>query len=399
MSSQVIMYIIIEIFTYMLLIFTRYYGYNNKMMKLCRKTVFICLISLILVFILIFQDEVLAEDDDSVNEIIITFGGDVTFGYKNDEDYEGTMPYFLEQNDMDFSLIFKNVYDIFSNDDLTMVNLETTITTQRKHKDKTYYFRAPYEYVDILKLGSIEAVSIANNHALDYYEQGRKDTIRTLMENDIIVSGENYAGSIEIKGIKVAILSYVTFQTGFNYMSAIHRDISYMDKIHDVVIVSIHWGRETIYSADRSQQELAHEMIDLGADLIIGHHPHVIQGIENYKDRYIVYSLGNCSFGGNTNPFNDDILLFQQRFKLTADGVIPAEARVIPCRVSSKKYTNDFMPTPFEGDEIRRVLDRVESFSQHLDYGLMEVPDDWIVDPHTRVEYRADRNAEKEKAD
>ena len=336
---------------------------------------------------------VLAEETQTDSEIILTFGGDVTIGYKNDEDNEGTMPYFLEQNNMDYSLIFSNVYDIFSNDDLTLVNLETTITDSERKKDKTYTFRAPYEYVEILTSGSVEAVSIANNHAMDYYEQGKIDTTRTLMENDIMVVGENYAGSITIKGIKVGILGYVTFQTGYNYSAAIERDIEYMKKSHDIVIVCMHWGRETIYQADSGQTNLAHKMVDLGADLVIGHHPHVIQGIENYNGRYIVYSLGNCSFGGNSSPFNDDIILFQQKFKITEYGVLPAEAKIIPCRVSSQKNVNDFMPTPFEGDEITRVLDRVVEFSAHLEYGLVEAPEGWIEDPYTRDEYRADRDS------
>ena len=155
-----------------------------------------------------------AQTDDE-NTITLTFGGDVTFGYKNESGYEGSMPHFLEKNGMDYSIIFRNVYDIFSNDDLTVVNLETTISDATSHMNKTYYFRAPYDYVDILKEGSIEAVSIANNHANDYYEQGRTDTVRTLAENDILVAGENYAASVEIKGIKIAILGYVTFPDRF----------------------------------------------------------------------------------------------------------------------------------------------------------------------------------------
>ena len=203
------------------------------------------------------------------------------------------------------------------------------------------------------------------------------------MENNIIVAGENYVGSVEIKGIKIALLGYVTFQTGFNYKSAIERDIPYMKKTHDIVIVMMHWGQELDYDANGGDINLAHKMIDLGADLVLGHHPHVIQGIEHYNGKYIVYSLGNCSFGGSSNPTNDDILLFQQKFKKTEYGVAPAEAKIIPCRVSSQKNKNDFMPTPFEGAEAERVLNRVLEFSSHLDYGLKEISVDWITDPLT----------------
>ncbi len=351
------------------------------------------LVSVIAVSVFCFTENTFAEEDTET-EILLTFGGDVTFGYKNDEEHKDSQPYFLEQNGMDYSIIFKNVYDIFSNDDLTMVNLETTITDATRHLDKTYYFRAPYEYVNILTEGSIEAVSVANNHSKDYLEQGREDTIRTLYENDILVAGENYAASVEIKGIKVGILAYVTFQTGFNYKSAIERDISYMNRTHDVVIVSMHWGQELDYEANGGDIKLAHKMIDAGADLIIGHHPHVIQGIENYNGKYIVYSLGNCSFAGSSNPTNDDILLFQQKFKMTKDGVVPSDARIIPCRVSSQEHKNDFMPTPFEGDEADRVINRVLNFSENLEYGLVELSTDWIEDPYTRKEYRLDKQNE-----
>jgi poly-gamma-glutamate synthesis protein (capsule biosynthesis protein) len=242
----------------------------------------------------------------------------------------------------------------------------------------------------------VEAVSVANNHSNDYLDQGRVDTVRTLSENDIIIAGENYVGSVEIKGIKVALLAYVTFQTGFNYKSAIERDIAYVNKSHDVVIVMMHWGQELDYEANGGDIELAHKMIDYGADLVVGSHPHVIQGIENYNGRYIVYSLGNCSFAGSSNPTNDDILLFQQKFKLTENGVVPSDARVIPCRVSSQEHKNDFMPTPFEGDEAIRVINRVLQFSQHLEYGLVELSTDWITDPYTREEYRLDKQQEED---
>lgn len=357
----------------------------------CRNIAYILLIFILVLPLIAIPSSALADNSNS-DEIVLTFAGDVTIGFKNEEDYKGTMPDFLKEHDMDYSIIFSNVYDIFSNDDLTMVNLETTITDQIEHEDKTYFFRAPYDYVNILTEGSVEAVTVANNHTMDYLEQGKFDTTRTLMENDILISGENIAASTEIKGIKIGLLSYVTFQTGFNYRSALKRDIAYMKKSHDIVIVNMHWGRETEYIADYDQQQLAHQIVDLGADLVIGHHPHVIQGIEYYKDKYIVYSLGNCTFGGNSNPFNDDIILFQQRFKMTKEGVITVGAKVIPCRVSSKKYTNDFTPTPYEGGHIPRVLGRVVEYSAHMDYGLMSLPDDWIVDPYTRVEYRQDKS-------
>ena len=346
-------------------------------------------------------------DADNDNEIILTFGGDVTFGYKNEGNGKGSQPYFLEMFDMDYSMMFSNIYDIFSNDDLTMVNLETTITEATKHVDQEWYFRAPYDYVNILTEGSVEAVSIANNHAKDYLAQGRTDTVRTLMENDILVAGEEYVSSVEIKGIKIALLAYVTFRTGFNYETAIARDIPYLEKTHDIVIVSMHFAKELEYQPSSSDVRLAHKMIDLGADLVVGHGPHVVRGIENYNGKYIVYSLGNCSFAGSSSPTDHDIILFQQKFKLTENGVEAAEARVIPCSVASYAYPdladeaykrNDYMPTPYEGDSLTRVLNKVLTYSENLDYGLKELSADWILDPYTWEEYKLEKKAEEEKS-
>ena len=268
-------------------------------------------LGLLILLALVFPHQNTYADSGNDNEILLTFGGDVTFG-----DYKGTQQEFFEKNGNDYSIIFSNLYDIFSNDDLTMVNLETTITDASNHKDKDYAFRAPFEYVNILTEGSVEAVSIANNHGKDFYEEGRYDTARTLMENNIIVAGENYVGSVEIKGIQIALLGYTTFETGgFDYIAAIERDISYMNRTHDIVIVMMHWGNELVYTTKKSDIDLGHKLIDLGADLVVGSHPHNIKGIEYYKGKYIVYSLGNCSFAGSGSPTDDDIILFQQKFE------------------------------------------------------------------------------------
>ena len=166
------------------------------MQKTSIKTVVILTLILIFSSMLSVQSTYAADETD--DEILLTFGGDVTFG-----DYKGLQEEFFEIYNNDYSKIFENVYEIFSKDDLTFVNLETTLTEATAHKDESFVFKAPYEYVNILTEGSVEAVSIANNHAKDYFEQGRRDTVRTLYENDILVSGENYVISVDIKGLKL----------------------------------------------------------------------------------------------------------------------------------------------------------------------------------------------------
>ena len=187
-------------------------------------------------------------------------------------------------------------------------------------------------------------------------------------------------------------------------MSAIERDIPYMKKTHDVVIVSMHWGNELVENIKSEYIKTAHKIVDLGADLIVGHHPHVINGIEYYKGKYILYSLGNCSFAGSSDPTENELILFQQKFKKTENGVIPSDAKIIPCQVSSFEKMespfnhNDFRPTPYEGEDINRVLNIVLERSSHMEYGLAEISDDWISAPYTWEQYKLDRKAEEEKA-
>lgn len=324
-----------------------------------------------------------ASEDENI--IIITCAGDVTVGTKNNEEHERTMKYFLDQNNNDYSLIFKNLYEVTSQDTLTIVNLETTFTeTDGGQQDKTYVFKAPYDYVNILHEGSIEAVTIANNHANDYLEQGRNDNIRTLYDNDIIISGEEYAGSYEVNGVTIGLLGYTVFHTKFNFNKAIERDIQYMRKMYDIVIVNFHWGHEKEYYADRGQTQLGQKAIDLGADLVVGHHPHVINGIECYKGKYIVYSMGNCAFAGSAHPYNHDIILFQQRFIIDEDGKVrPYGVKVIPGSVSSHSSYNDYMPTVAKDDEAERILEKVLKLSGRLKYGIKEISDSWIMPPET----------------
>lgn len=347
-----------------------------------RYCVSLCLIMLCIV---VFSPVVLADVADD-NYIVVTCGGDVTIGLKNEEDGPGTMAKTIEEKNNEYSFVFNNMYDIFSSDDLTIVNLETTFTDYTSHKVKTYYFRAPYDYVEILKQGSIEAVTFANNHINDYLEQGKADTIRTLYENDIIFVGEEFAGVCYIDGVSIGLLGYTDFQTSFDYEKALQRDIPYMKKMYDIVIVNFHWGNEKKYDANGNQKKVGRLAIDLGADLVVGHHPHVMNGIEYYKDKFIVYSMGNLAFAGNHRPFDFDIFVFQQRFKIEDDGsVIPYGGKVIPAKVSSNERVNDYTPTPAVGEEKTRILNKLLDISEKLSYGLLEISDDWMINPKARV--------------
>lgn len=134
-----------------------------------------------------------------------------------------------------------------------------------------------------------------------------------------------------------------------------------------VIIVNFHWGTEKKYVPNDTQKPLAHLAIDEGADLAIGHHSHVFQGIERYKGKCIAYSLGNFSFGGNSNPSDKDIMIFQQTFTVT-DGELETndDINVIPCSISSASEYNDYCPIPLEGSEKERVLEKLIEYSADI---------------------------------
>ena len=149
-------------------------------------------------------------------------------------------------------------------------------------------------------------------------------------------------------------------------------DILALKDNNNVVIINFHWGNENQYSPIDAQKQLARFAIDNGADIILGHHPHVIQGIEQYKNRIIAYSLGNFCFGGNSNPKDKDTFIFQSDFKFTNDNLTSIGVRVIPCSISSVDYKNDYCPTPLKGDAKTNLLRKLNDLSPNSGFKISD---------------------------
>jgi poly-gamma-glutamate synthesis protein (capsule biosynthesis protein) len=134
-----------------------------------------------------------------------------------------------------------------------------------------------------------------------------------------------------------------------------------------LVIAYHHWGVERENVPERYQMDIGRFTLRQGADLVLGAHPHVVQGIEEYNGRFIVYSLANFSFGGNANPHDQDSFIFQQKFTFYRGELLPEnDTRVIPVFVSSVRYRNDFRPTVAYGADAERILGRIERYSEGL---------------------------------
>ena len=294
--------------------------------------------------------------------------GDCTLGTDETFDYDTSLNAYYENYGADYFL--QNVKDIFSADDLTIANFEGTLTDSDEREDKTFAFKAPASYASILTGGSVEAVNTANNHSHDYGDQSFDDTLAALDDAGIVHFGYDETAVMDVKGIKVGLVGI------YELYDHLEREQQLKDNIAKVkadgaqlIVVIFHWGNETETVPDSNQTTLGRIAIDEGADLVCGHHPHVLQGIETYKGKNIVYSLGNFCFGGNSSPSDMDTMIYQQTFTIDADGVKKDNVtNIIPCSISSAAYDgyNNYQPTPAEGDEATRILEKINERSSWI---------------------------------
>lgn len=294
--------------------------------------------------------------------------GDCTLGTDETFDYDTSLNAYYENYGADYFL--QNVKDIFSTDDLTIANFEGTLTNSDEREDKTFAFKAPASYASILTGGSVEAVNTANNHSHDYGDQSFDDTLAALDDAGIVHFGYDETAVMDVKGIKVGLVGIYELYDHLEREQQLKDNIAKVKADGAQLIVAIfHWGNETETVPDSNQTTLGRIAIDEGADLVCGHHPHVLQGIETYKGRNIVYSLGNFCFGGNSSPSDMDTMIYQQTFTIDADGVKKDNVtNIIPCSISSAAYDgyNNYQPTPAEGDEATRILGKINERSSWI---------------------------------
>lgn len=299
---------------------------------------------------------------EEIKTITVSAAGDCTLG--TDQAIYSSIDFNHIYEKKDASYFLKNVKSVFGKDDLTLVNLEGTLTNRGSRQDKTFAFRGKPEYINILKKGSVEAVSFANNHCYDYGQVSYDDTVNLLNKNKITYSSFERIAVRKIKGIRVGMISVTwTGDTAGTLRNAIAK---MKKKKHDLLIVSFHCGIERNTVPDDTQVMLSRIAIDEGgADMVIGHHPHVLQGIEKYHGSYIAYSLGNFCFGGNTDPADKDTMILQQTFTFV-NGKKKADdnLKIIPCCLSSTKEYNNYQPTISKGKEKSRIIGKINGYSK-----------------------------------
>jgi len=326
------------------------------------------------------QPETLPTETQPAEEhFLLTFAGDCTFG-SNPTNYYAESGFIKTVGD-DYAYPFANVIDYFAGDEFSMVNLEGPLCDEGNPMQK-HVFHGPTAYVNCLTENSIEAVTVANNHSMDYGANGYASTLAVLEQAGVpYVERDSTAVVTTGSGLTIGLYAAVYYKLDVADMTA--KIAALREQGVDLIIFAPHWGVEGTYHPTEEQKQVGHAAIDAGADIVFGSHPHVLQPIEEYGDGLILYSMGNWTFGGSTMPSDPDTAIVQVELTRSDDGSISRTGMdVIPCCVSSKidaamaneQNYNDYKPTPYEeGSEgYNRVLSKLtgefEATSQGADY-------------------------------
>ncbi len=296
-----------------------------------------------------------AEPADGSFTIDLSIVGDCLLATHKGQTYKGSFSWYAARQEPAY--FFEKVYDIFSADDFTIVNLENVLTDRplkekEKSTDPAYWFKAPAANAGILAQNSVEAVSLANNHTGDYGEAGRRDTARAVEAAGLPYGTNDETVYLEKNGFTIALICHGLWNEG--QASQIIRRLNEAAENSDYQIVFFHGGKEGTHDVEDWKQRACRRLADAGADLVVGCHPHVLQPMEVYNGVNIVYSLGNFCYGGNRRPENRTVIC---RAVLTVEGGQLADEAVefIPCYVYTGN-TNNWQPAPITDEAERQKV-------------------------------------------
>jgi poly-gamma-glutamate capsule biosynthesis protein CapA/YwtB (metallophosphatase superfamily) len=315
------------------------------------------------------------------DEIVLSFAGDCTFGTVNGDDSAIRFPsVYRRSGRLDYP--FALVRPWFLNDDLTVVNFECTLTDAARTADKQWKFKGAARYAALFPAGSVEAAGLSNNHAFDYLQTGFNDTVTNFRKAHVPVFYQNVPYITTLQGVETVLIGDCTV-VGENTTlidgapGRVINEIKRYKKPDNIVIVVMHWGSELDTVPRPWQQAMGRKFIDAGADAVVGHHPHVVQGIERYKGKYIAYSLGNFAFGGNSLARYPETFVLRLRFHAGRRKTSASDASIVPCWVTSSQTKNEanilrnnYQPKPVFGETADRTVSLVLERSARLAYGV-----------------------------
>lgn len=295
--------------------------------------------------------------------LTISFVGDCMFASNHGRFAEGSFNYTAQVQPTTYFL--KNFIDLFHADDFTIGNCEGVLSdSELQEKTVTtqiaFWFKGPARHAQIFRDSGIDLASVVNNHSHDFGQQGSDDTEAALESVGVLPGRRDTVTYTTLKGQKIGILCCSLYS--YDYMKDIRPKVYEMNSEGcDLKIVYFHGGIENETRPEDWKIRACHELIDTGVDIIVGSHPHVLQPMEIYKGRPIVYSLGNFCFGGNIHP-PKNTAVYQAVYTLESGTVAGREDVLIPCQTYSGQDNNyqpyivtdeakkqeilDFMQTP-----------------------------------------------------
>ena len=299
--------------------------------------------------------------------LTMTFTGDSILG---SEEKSRKLPESFDSfiTEKGYAWPFSGLYDLLSADDLSIINLEGVLKddTRGRQQGKLHWFRGPTSFAGILPAGSIELAGLANNHMRDYGIAGHNSTREALKAAGIPYFGYGDTYIHEHQGLKIGFGGIR--ETIWRQKPQLPgEEIAALKEAGcDYIVYTIHAGKEYSRTHNELQEKIARSVIDAGADIVIGMHPHVVQGIEKYKDGLIVYSLGNFSFGGNLKLTEFDGLAVQVILDFEDRELKETTLKLIPVLTTGTKPANDFRPIPAQGEDKERILELVQNDSPEL---------------------------------
>ncbi|MDO5436490.1 MAG: CapA family protein [Clostridia bacterium] len=292
--------------------------------------------------------------------VTLTFLGDCTLGGESST-RKWTRGIFRRVQDNGYEYPFRGLTALTLTDDLTVANLECVLTDRDLPKtEKEFNFSGPSDYTGILTAGGVECVSVANNHSKDYGTQGYNDTRKALSSASVAYFGTDDLAVWESDdGL---LIGFIGVSGGFTARSEkIYK--AQAQALRDIgchaVITVMHVGQEYSYTPNATQRRVAQTAAAEGSALVVGHHPHVVQGYEMIGDVPVVYSLGNCAFGGNANPQDYDAMALQADLTFEETELTGVRLRFYPISVSGSKTGNDYSPVLLSGSDAERVLEKM----------------------------------------
>lgn len=274
-----------------------------------------------------------------------------------------------------YDYFFKYFKELFASDDATVINFEGVLqdTNAYENKSKVYRFRGPTDFTNILTSVSIEAACLANNHVGDYGPRGLERTMDAIANAGIFPFRLDTYYMLQKDGIRIAFFA-IDMSSLQSSSTALRSTMSYLKRNGqaNACVVFLHLGNEYDPKHNAAQSRVARIMVNSGADLVVMHHPHVVQGITVYENRYICYSLGNFVFGGNseirtemwrkTRPVTSlYALVVQAEFTFSDNGeFLGQRLLLIPAFTSGSAPHNDYQPRPVRGEDAAKVLTDVQ---------------------------------------